>query len=330
VKILCRVVIGFLMVFSTSQLAWGQCCSGGVPISSNLGLPASEAKVWQMSLSYDLNVLRTLKEGSEVLESGRRQRTTHSILYEVAYAFTDRFSVNTFFSLVRQERTIREFGNTDFVYSNGVGDAVFLARYKIIPSLNLGLGVKAPLGATDHTNDQGTILSADLQPGSGAWDLILWGSYLIQLKKIRPSATFSTTATYRNTGKNNDFRNGSQVYQFGNELLVNASFSDQFLIGKLLLGTSLGVKYRSQGIDKTEIKGITDQVSFPNSGGDFIFLNPGLTFHIVTGLNYQINADLPLWTRVDGTQLSPTYRINTGLYWRFGGKPKTIELKPNF
>ena len=323
-----RIVITLFLILAVNFWVRAQCCSGGVPLSSNLGLPSSSARVWQMSLSYDLNVLRTLKDGTEVLERGQRERTTQSIMYEVAYGFTDRFSVNAFFSYVRQERTIREFGNVDFVSTNGIGDAVLLARYQVIPSLNLGAGVKAPLGAYDKTNDNGNIVSADLQPGSGAWDLILWGMYQTQFAFLRPSTTFSSIMTYRNTGKNNDFRDGLQVYQFGNELLINANLSDQFLVGRLLLGLAVGIKYRAQGIDQTEIKGITETVPFPNSGGDFIFLNPGITFHILDGLDYQVNADLPIWTRVDGTQLSPTFRINTGLYWQFGGKSQTIELKP--
>ncbi len=324
-----KFLIVIVLTLLSNTLVLAQCCSGGVPLSSNLGLPASQAKVWQMSLSYDLNVLRTLKSGTEVLESGQRERLTHSMMFEVAYGFTDRFSVNAFFSYVGQERTTRQFGDVDFVSSAGIGDGVLFVRYQIVPSLTQGAGAKAPLGDYDRTNPNGNIVSADLQPGSGAWDLILWGMYQTQISRSRPSISFSSIWTFRLTGKNDDFRNGAQVYQFGNEVLITANLTDQFLIGRLLLGPSLGLKYRSQGVDHTEIKGITTtKVPFPNSGGDFIFLNPGITFHLLDGLDYQVNVDIPIWTRVDGTQLSPTFRLNTGVYWRFGGQSKVIEFKP--
>ena len=178
-----RISISLVAFLLGVQIAQGQCCSGGVPTAGNLGLPYSEAKIWQMSLNYDLNVLKTLKNGTEKLEKGQRERTTHSVMWETAYAFTDKLSLNTFFSLVRQERTIREFGNENFVSTNGVGDAIILARYSFFPFLTLGTGVKVPLGSYERTNDNGNILSADLQPGSGAWDLILWAT---MLRKLRP------------------------------------------------------------------------------------------------------------------------------------------------
>jgi len=49
----------FILIFllGVIQTTFSQtCCSGGVPLSSNLGLPASDKGVLQLSLSYDLNV----------------------------------------------------------------------------------------------------------------------------------------------------------------------------------------------------------------------------------------------------------------------------------
>lgn len=46
-----------------SNIGFGQtCCSGGVPLSSNLGLPTGEQGTIQMALTYDLNVFRNLKD----------------------------------------------------------------------------------------------------------------------------------------------------------------------------------------------------------------------------------------------------------------------------
>ena len=89
------ILIGLLLGLNYS-LRSQTCCSGGVPLSSNLGLPASEAKTLQFALTYDLNVLETLKTGRQTLEDNSRSRKTHSGILEVGYGFTDKFSIDGF------------------------------------------------------------------------------------------------------------------------------------------------------------------------------------------------------------------------------------------
>ena len=49
------------------------CCSGGVPISSNLGLGASTAGTFQFQLTYDHNTLKDLLASSERLDDDRNR-----------------------------------------------------------------------------------------------------------------------------------------------------------------------------------------------------------------------------------------------------------------
>ena len=93
---LMRVLKSLLsIVFFSCVMVWGvdgqTCCSGGVPVSSNLGLPSEGKNTLQFSLNYDLNVLETLKSGTEVLEDDSRSRRTHSILFQAGYSITERF-----------------------------------------------------------------------------------------------------------------------------------------------------------------------------------------------------------------------------------------------
>ena len=55
------------------------CCSGGVPLSGNIGFEGSNRGTLQMELGYDLNYISTLKEEAETLEDESRLRTTQSI-----------------------------------------------------------------------------------------------------------------------------------------------------------------------------------------------------------------------------------------------------------
>jgi len=167
-----------LCFLSIKHLLWGQaCCSGGVPASSNLGLPISSSNTLQFSLSYDFNALNTLKTGFETQKSQERERTTKSILLELGYALNDHFSVDGFFAYLQQDRLIH-FSN-DLTRTRGIGDAVVLFKYNFITgdftNLTLGIGPKIPLGATDQLSDNSPIPPAlDLQSGSGAWDALLW------------------------------------------------------------------------------------------------------------------------------------------------------------
>ena len=297
-----------------------QCCSGGVPMSGNIGLPSSDKGTWQFTANYDLNVLETLKAGTETLDDRSRRRETHALLIEAGYSFNEKLSADLFLSFVRQERTINQRGlSEDFVYTQGIGDGVLLVKYKLLPKFTAGLGVKIPTGAADRIRDNGTFLNADLQPGSGAWDQVLYGSYTSQLK-FRPTLTFSATAIHRFTGTNNNyFDNGvtSSTYTFGDETQVIVALADRLTLGRVILDPSLKFRYRHAGRD------FFNDAEFPASGGDFVFINPGLSYAINPKLSYQFNVELPIFARVTDTQLSPTVRFNTGLFLVVGRK---VEL----
>lgn len=318
-----RLLVTVLLFVFFSNLGHTQtCCSGGVPLSNNLGLPASDAKTLQFALTYDLNVLKTLKTGNETLEDDARDRKTHSGIFEIGYSFSNKFSVDGFFSFVRQERTINQFGNTNFVATNGVGDAVLLFKYKVWASagnttiLQVGAGPKIPIGATDKRSEQGLALNADLQPGSGAWDGIL----LAQLSHVlgfRPSMSLVATSTYGIKGKNDDYFD-VQTYQFGKEFQFNIGLSDRILVGKSILDPSVLFQFRNQAPDQI------DGVNLPSTGGNWMFINPNLAYWVSPDFSLNMGVSLPIIANVTGTQVTPTYRFTTGIFYRIPSKSKEL------
>ncbi len=291
------------------------CCSGGVPLSNNIGgLPASTKNTWQFSLAGDLNTLSTLKEGSQELDDDSRQRKTFSALLKSSYSFTDRFFVEGLFSWVTQERIItQQAGFTDYDKTQGIGDAVLLVNYTYLNkgSLKLtgGIGPKLPTGASDLKDENGLTLNADLQPGSGAWD----GIFLHRIQftnTFRKSQNYFINFTYRYAGVNNKYL-GSEQYQFGNEVQLISGIADQFLIGSSLFSFGLNARYRS--VNKDQFNSQT----LPNTGGQWLFIMPVAGWHIRSNIILGINGELPLYAHVDGTQLSPTYRINGSIYYSF-------------
>lgn len=301
-----------LLLVGTYSVLGQTCCSGGVPLSNNLGLPNEGGGVLTVSLNYDYNNLNTLNAGTEKLDDGARQRITNSILLGLGYAFTDRLSLETMLTWVNQTRTITQFGNENFTETSGIGDAVVLGKYAL-PSLlgpmwqlNVGAGVKIPFGRSDILTDQGIQLTADLQPGSGAWDMLGWISISRPLG-FRPSATLSGSLTHRFTGINGSYLNDTATYEFGDETQVNIGYVDQlFALGKIMR-PGLVFKYRKARQDKI------DDSEIPNTGGEWIFVRPevGIALHQDIVLNFRV--ELPLYSYVQGTQLTPTSRFTTGM-----------------
>ncbi|MFQ5448655.1 MAG: hypothetical protein ACE5FF_17135 [Saprospiraceae bacterium] len=323
-----RIIFASAALLLFHNLSTGQtCCSGGVPLSSNLGLPPEEGKTLQLNLNYDLNVLQTLKTGSETLDDDSRTRRTHSVLLQGGYSLSERFSVDALISWVRQERNIRQFGNTDFTATDGVGDAVFLFKYKLLATAgNLttvtgALGVKAPLGASGLKRSDGLTINADLQPGSGAWDGILWGQ-VVHVLKFRPGMSVSGTVVYGLKGKNRGYL-GSQVYQFGNELQVSGSLAGRLLMGSFIIDPSLTLRFRNVSPDRVE------GLDVPSTGGNWLFLSPGLNYWFNPKYAFNARVELPLIASITGTQVSPTYRINVGFFAKINFQ-KQSAFQPEF
>ena len=324
--------MNFRNIFITLALLFVQqsysqtCCSGGVPLSNNLGLPNEGKGVLNIGLNYDYNNLNTLNAGSDELDDDSRKRITNSILLGTGYAITDNFAVETLFSWVNQTRTITQFGNENFTETTGIGDAVLLVKYSIPDILgtktvlNIGVGTKVPLGESDITTDQGILLTADLQPGSGAWDGLSWLS-VSKGVGFRPSATLSGSFTYRFTGKNNDYLNNTSIYEFGDVMQANIGYTDQFLLFNTVFNPGLIVKYRKALSDK-----INDS-DLPNTGGEWVFVRPEITANITPDLGLALRLEIPFYSYVEGTQLTPTLRFSGGLFFKFNTKKSnTINI----
>lgn len=300
------------------------CCSGGVPLSSNLGMPLTSEKTWQFNLSYDLNTLKTLKQGSETIQDDARTRRTHSALMQMGYTLSSRISFDFLFSWVRQERVIRQFGNVDFTRTQGLGDAVLLTKYRLLtnPSnktfVNIGMGIKAPAGPSDLRRNDGLPINADLQPGSGAWDYIGW-SQVLTTQVLRPTMDLSMTGMYNIKGKNNDYLNG-QVYQFGNELQWITTISDRILVHQKIVDPALSIRYRKAWQDRF------NRNELPSTGGDWLFITPSLTFWVSPQAAVNTRLDLPLISNVLGNQLTTSYRLQVGFYYKTEVRPANRNM----
>lgn len=322
-----------LVFFYFSGVASAQtCCSGGVPISSNLGLPFGEGQTLQFNLNYDLNNLNTQKTGVKVDGDRTRERITHSTLLQLGYSLNKKWAVDVLFSYVRQERRIfRQNRLADFTFTEGFGDLVFLLKYKLLSlqedatSLSIGLGTKLATGAADRRFN-GIRLNADLQPGSGATDGLLWAQFTHQFA-FRPSLGMSLNTIYSYKGTNSNYlpitvnnETISQAYQFGEEWQLIFNISDRLILGKNLIDPYLTLRYRTVQQDTN-----TDNL-VPGTGGDWVFIKPGFNYWFNGNFSIGANLELPLYAFVVDTQVTPTYRFNTGIYYTLSLKKKELSI----
>jgi len=301
----------FIFVLTSINVNAQTCCSGGIPLSNNIGMEFNDSKVFRIGLNYDYNNLSTLNNGNDNLNDDSRLRVTHSVLLNLGYSFTDRLSLEGMFSWVNQRRKITQFGNENLDQTIGVGDAVVLGKYNFKDLLgknsvfNLGLGTKIPIGSTSETNDLGIKLNADLQPGSNALDFIYYASYSKSFD-FRPSFNVSTKVIFRSTGENNEYLNNSS-YEFGDETQVFLNFSDQFFLFESNITPILTLKYRNAKRD------LIGGSKLENTGGDWVSLIPAFNIDLNSVITFSAKAELPIYSEVDGIQLTPTYRITSGI-----------------
>ncbi len=302
-------IIFFTMVFTRVQ---GQtCCSGGTPLTGNLGIQTIEPGSWYFNFSYDYNFLDALYSGTTLLDDDTRDRVTQSLLLQAIYPISEKFSINGLFTYVGQQRTVfSPLGNTEVTNAQGVGDMVVLAQYTLLSdvkrSITIAAGPKIPFGKFDATDPElGLVLNPDLQPGTGSWDGIIGASYN-QYHFLKPNLTFSSYVSYRTTTKAKRFE-GDNDYKFGNEFMVSAGLSNQFLIKRTAIGASAHIRYRNA---------VPDQISglkVPGTGGNWFILIPGVYFEPNDTWTFSVSGEIPLYNNLNGTQLTTTYRLNAGI-----------------
>ncbi len=309
--------ISLLFIFISFEIFSQACCSGGVPLTTNIGFPAAGKGNLQLSLNQDVNVLKTFKSNSETLDDHSRIRRTHSTLVSVGYSLTSRISTDFTFSYVWQRREIRQPGLPSTIEkTDGFGDVMFLAKYQLTnPSQTgrtwlLGLGGKLPNGKTNVRSPDGIIYILDLQPGSGAIDGIVWSLFSQSLSN-RPTGSLNAMGLIRLTGVNDSYL-GVQSYEIGNNYRFHIGYSDQFILNKTVFNASLDLRYRHAFRDRIDGRELT------NTGGQWLFLSPELRLPLENNLTFNVQVEIPLYASVNGEQLSTTYRVTGGLYFRLG------------
>jgi len=303
-KILIIIIFVGLFFLPTIILAQA-CCSAGTPLLSSLELPATPAGSWQLALTYENNTLKDVVSNSEKFNDDTRQRLTNSALLEVSYGLSRLVSVSTLFSFVQQGRKINSFGGESLLKARGIGDAAILLKYNVSPlsfanqrEVVLGLGTKYPLGNSNLMSDD-ILIAEYLQPGTGAWDGILWG-YFYQGFLPKTRLNLFGNSSYRITGTN------KREYKFGNEF--DATIGTSFRTD-LFYDFSLLFRYRSTRKDQRFGDSIT------NTGGKWFYVIPGINLKVIKDFSVRMSLESPIYRELNGIQLTTSYKISVSLFY---------------
>ncbi len=300
-----------LFIFTTEVVSQA-CCSAGAPILGSLETSTAGKNNLQLSLSYDYNTLQSVYKGTQKIDDQTRERITHSALLETTYGLTDRITITGLFSYINQRRIVTPTAEVENILSSsGFGDALILFKYKIISQnilnqrqLAVGVGPKIPTGASDVTQN-GILLPADMQPGSGSWDVVLWGYFSDGYMPQLPLNIYAVVS-YKINSSNDRFNNSEAGYKFGNEFVssIGAGFRTDSIFDY-----SLAFRLRTTSVEQF------DNEDVPNTGGIWLYAVPGLNVKIGDYLTTRISGQIPIYRYLEGTQLTTTYSIMASIFY---------------
>ena len=270
-----------------------------------------------ISIRYDDVPQTQLRSGHDVVDRAAiplptdreiEQNTyNHYATLAVDHAFNSVWALNVQAPFVwRPHNTIAE-GDTDQSYSrtNGLGDIRATVRYQGFGGAGVTgvqLGLKLPTGGF-HQNFRtgpaaGTAVDRGLQPGTGTTDVTI-GAY--------------------------HFGKLAGDFDYVLQVQADVPLNSRELYKPGVAGTA------SAGLHYTGWHGITPQLQLnfrvaakdsgansdrDNSGGEQLYVAPGLTVALSDHFSAFGIAQLPLYQRVNGYQLAPKYTLSFGLLYR--------------
>jgi hypothetical protein len=201
---------------------------------------------------------------------------------------------------IAEDTVVRSYSRT-----SGIGDMRIMGRWQHSggPDITgLQFGLKLPTGAYDQTFRSGPVagetVDRGLQPGTGTTDAIL-GAYHF--------GNLAHDFAYILQAQGQVALNHRDGYRPGDSVTVSAGLHYEHWQG---VTPQLQLNFRAAAKDS----GVASDR--PNSGGEQLYLSPGLTAAITRHVSAFGYLQLPLYQRVSGNQLAPRYTLSVGLSYR--------------
>jgi hypothetical protein len=305
----------FAITLTTPALA---CSSCGCNIASDWltqGLIAHPGT--SISLRYDYVPQTQLRVGHDVVDRAaiafpvddeiERYSYNHYLTVAVDHGINDKWAINVQLPLIlRPHRTVTE-GETEDSTSRtkGIGDLRLTARYQGFggPGITgIQFGLKLPTGQFRQRfrtgPEAGNLVDRGLQPGSGTTDAIL-GAY--HFGRLSGAFDYVLQAQGQLALTNRD------RYRPGAAATFSAGLS---YTGWRGITPQLQLNLRVAGKDRGA------NADTPNSGGEQLYIAPGLSVPLGPQVQAFGIVQLPVYQRVNGFQLAPRVTVSLGLQYR--------------
>lgn len=262
----------------------------------------------------DATILNALQAGKEHIHN---IDTITSYSVSASYGITDSLTFNIQLPYVKR-KNIRagEAEDGEFkVHPHGdtkdIGDISALMQYKVydkdIKVALLG-GVKAPTGK-DNVRDNGELLEADIQPGSGSWDFFAGAAFTKEFEEF----SIHSDLLYKYNKK------GASNTRLGNLLTFNIVLSYDLIKHDPHELEKIGEENHyslSTFFELNSEKALKDQYvgsSGENTGHEVVFATTGL--QLVTNDNYSIlfSVSKPMYQKFNGIQNKVNYRTSLAI-----------------
>jgi hypothetical protein len=227
----------------------------------------------------------------------------HNVLLDLAYNFSDGWGLSLQLPWVsrKHEHILNTQDGAEMEHwdISDLGDARITLRMPLVKDSGFGLslGLKLPTGRTTATNSAGELAERTLQPGSGSTDTVLGLTY-----HSRPShdaiSWFGQTSWQHAVTTRDAYQPGDRYsLDVGGRYAFNQDWSG-------IVQANFQLRARDSGANAEP----------EDSGGRVLYISPG-----IAGPNTQIYAfvQLPVYTYVDGVQLTVGKSLSVGIGHRF-------------
>ncbi len=279
--------------------------ASAAPITFNTALPVAEDEF------LFRQQVRFLRSGDDPSELNRKAQAAAAISV-LAYGINHKWAI--FGVLPYLDKTL-EINNAipDIQRDNrGIGDASAFLRYSFFQDNAKGRtlrmaavgGLTAPTGSDDKTDKNGR-LPPPMQIGSGSWNF--FGGVVATYQTL--GYQFDGQLSYRQNREANGF-------EAGNEARLDLSWQHRLWPRKLESGVP-GFFYSVLELNfLDQEKSKVDDQSNPNSGGDTIWLSPGVQY-VTRRWVLEAVLQKPVVQNLNGTALENDWIITTSFRMNF-------------
>jgi hypothetical protein len=319
------VVVLTLVGCKTGSVSAQGCCTPGTSALTGAERGVSSLRILKVALNYQYNQLNQAYQGNTPVEDVlSRTATVQTANLDLEYGLGERVSALAIVSFGMKRRrftTTSAVGNiteTTEYRTSGLDDITLIGKYQLVkPSLfsafeiAVGGGAKLPVGSYT-AREKGVRLSIDLQPGTGAADLLGW--FFFSRNFLKSHAALSASLLYRYTGANPD------GYKFGNEWLPTLAIQYN---PTTWLGFSLMARTRIADKDFAEGRFL------PSTGGEIYSLVPTILYR-EGRLAFRAYQQIPVFRNLAGPQLSLTKVFGAELQLWFDVGGREAPTIPNY